>query len=312
MRCKNIKQPISLSPPPTQPSCRDSGNDFFVSQISEGSGTFPFLLILFLFFVAKRFQKLNWFRPMPNQSIPTPNFRESYSGIKVLWRVWKIGVGCKTVFEINAWFQFLNMFEAFLLCSNDSVFNLMNFVILFWSRSLIFLHIKVTQQIKFCLLNLLFLLLFKHFLDRTSPKPRNTCSYSSGLVMLKAEQTNIEVAICGKCNQMQFYFCLAFHLLTCNHHSGHGHLYYFLKCFFLFCISSFWQGSLHRLYGLCDHFMHFQDHKLAYLSVSLWSLTGWHTQSYHTLNLAFKLFRGDLSWLSMMPYSLVVKSLHDC
>ena len=68
--------------------------------------------------------------------------------------------------------------------------------------------------------------------------------------MLTAEQTNIEVVICGKCNQMQFYFCLAFHLLTCNHHSGHGHLYYFLKCFFFsFCVSSFCQGSLHRLCG---------------------------------------------------------------
>ena len=36
---------------------RDSGNDFFVSQISDGSGTFPFLLLSFLFFVPKRFQK---------------------------------------------------------------------------------------------------------------------------------------------------------------------------------------------------------------------------------------------------------------
>ena len=122
--------------------------------------------------------------------------------------------------------------------------------------------------------------------------------------MLTAEQTNIEVVICGKCNQMQFYFCLAFHLLPCNHHSGHGHLYYFLKCFFSFLSAP----SVKVVYNnfmvpQLSYFMHFQDHKLACLSVSLRSLTGCHTQSYRTLNLAFKLFRGDFSWLSMIPYS---------
>ena len=39
------------------PPGRDSGNNFFVPKISDGSGTFPFLLLSFLFFVPKRFQK---------------------------------------------------------------------------------------------------------------------------------------------------------------------------------------------------------------------------------------------------------------
>ena len=36
---------------------RVSGNDFFVPEILDGSGTFPFLLLSYLFFIPKRFQK---------------------------------------------------------------------------------------------------------------------------------------------------------------------------------------------------------------------------------------------------------------
>ena len=42
-------------------SGRDSGNNFLVSQISDGSGMFPFLLLSFLFFVTKRFQNRKYF-----------------------------------------------------------------------------------------------------------------------------------------------------------------------------------------------------------------------------------------------------------